>query len=60
MMVAVSSRCRAELYGCLSRRPDALLELVDALLCADGPVGPLVELSLEPGLGRGVGRSMLR
>jgi hypothetical protein len=37
---------RREFYRCLTRRADALFELVDAALCADGPVGSLVELSL--------------
>ncbi len=34
---------REEFYRCLSRRPDALSELTDAVLCADGPVRSLVE-----------------
>jgi hypothetical protein len=34
------------LYSCLTRRADALFELADAVLCADGPVRSLVELSL--------------
>ncbi|MFC3890268.1 hypothetical protein ACFOWZ_02180 [Lentzea rhizosphaerae] len=29
---------RREFYRCLSRRADALFELCDAVLCADGPV----------------------
>jgi DDE superfamily endonuclease len=37
---------RREFYGCLTRRADALFELTDAVLCADGPVRSLVELSL--------------
>ncbi|MFF0630646.1 NF041680 family putative transposase [Streptomyces sp. NPDC004296] len=40
------SRFRCEFYSCLTRRADALFELVDAVLCADGPVRSLVELSL--------------
>lgn len=40
------TRFRQELYQCLSRRADALFELVDAVLCADGPVRSLPELSL--------------
>lgn len=40
------SRFRGEFYSCLSRRSDALFELADAVLCADGPVRSLVELSL--------------
>ncbi|MFC9534505.1 NF041680 family putative transposase [Streptomyces sp. NPDC056975] len=46
---------RAELYACLTHRPDALFELSDALLCADGPVKTLVELSLAPEHRRGHG-----
>jgi DDE superfamily endonuclease len=37
---------RREFYGCLTRRADALFELCDAVLCADGPVRSLPELSL--------------
>ncbi|MFE4690656.1 NF041680 family putative transposase [Streptomyces sp. NPDC056749] len=44
-----------ELYACLTGRRDALFELSDALLCADGPVRTLVELSLEPEHRRGHG-----
>jgi DDE superfamily endonuclease len=33
-------------YECLRRRADALFELTDAVLCSDGPVRSLVELSL--------------
>ncbi|MEV5583015.1 transposase [Streptomyces parvus] len=40
------SRFRGEFYSCLTRRADALFELADAVLCADGPVRSLVELSL--------------
>ncbi|ETA00777.1 hypothetical protein CcI6DRAFT_03810 [Frankia sp. CcI6] len=40
------SRFRYEFYSCLTRRADALFELADAVLCADGPVRSLVELSL--------------
>ncbi|MFF4019296.1 NF041680 family putative transposase [Streptomyces sp. NPDC001843] len=40
------SRFRGEFYSCLARRSDALFELADAVLCADGPVRSLVELSL--------------
>ncbi|WP_413754988.1 transposase [Streptomyces sp. MMBL 11-3] len=46
---------RAEFYACLIRRRDALFELGDALLCADGPVKTLVELSLEVEHQRGHG-----
>jgi hypothetical protein len=40
------SRFRSEFYSCLAKRSDALFELADAVLCADGPVRSLVELSL--------------
>ncbi|MFJ9517594.1 transposase [Kitasatospora sp. NPDC101801] len=44
--LAELSRFREEFYACLARRGDALFELADAVLCADGPVRSLVELSL--------------
>src|SRR5919197_4824339 len=37
---------RQEFYDCLSARADAMFELADAVLCADGPVRSQVELSL--------------
>src|SRR2546421_4233933 len=37
---------RQEFYRCLPARADALFELAEAVLCADGPVRSLVELSL--------------
>src|SRR6266496_983704 len=46
---------RRELYGCLTARADELFELADAVLCADGPVRVLAELSLAPGHCRGHG-----
>jgi hypothetical protein len=36
-------------------RPDALFELTDAVLCADGPVTPLVESALRAEHRRGHG-----
>jgi hypothetical protein len=42
-------------YSCLGRRADALFELSDALLCADGPVASFPHLSLEPEFRRGWG-----
>jgi len=39
---------RDGLYGCLTRWGDALFELVDAGLCAAGPIGSVPSLSLEP------------
>jgi hypothetical protein len=41
------SRFRRELYECLTLRADALFELMDAVLCTDGPVTSLPELSLS-------------
>nr|MCY0980299.1 transposase [Streptomyces tirandamycinicus] len=49
------SRFRGEFYSCLTRRADASFELADAVLCADGPVRPLVELSLVGEYRRGHG-----
>jgi hypothetical protein len=46
---------REEFYRCLSRRADSLFELTDALLCSDGPVRSLVELSLAGEHRRGHG-----
>ena len=46
---------RDELYGCCTARADALFELTDAVLCADGPVRSLPELSLAPVFRRGHG-----
>lgn len=49
------SRFRQGFYDCLSARADALFELTDALLCTDGPVHSLVELSLAAEHRRGHG-----
>jgi hypothetical protein len=49
------SRFRVEFYECLYKRADALFELTDAMLCADGPVKTLVELSLAVEHRRGHG-----
>jgi hypothetical protein len=46
---------RGEFYQCLTARADALFELTDAALCADGPVTSLVELSLVAEHRRGHG-----
>lgn len=46
---------RAELYRCCTRRADALFELCEAMLCADGRVASLVELSLAAVFRRGHG-----
>src|SRR6266496_375286 len=49
------SRFRQEFYRCLPARADALFELAEAVLCADGPVRSLAELSLAPEHRRGHG-----
>jgi hypothetical protein len=49
------SAFREAFYDCLLRRADALFELCDAVLCADGPVGSLVGLSLAVEHRRGHG-----
>jgi hypothetical protein len=46
---------RAGLHGCCTRRADALVDLADALLSAQGPVASLPQLSLEPAHRRGWG-----
>lgn len=48
-------RFRLEFYRCLIGRADALFELTDALLCTDGPVKTLVDLTLAPEHQRGYG-----
>jgi hypothetical protein len=49
------TRFREEFYRCLTARADALFELADAVLCTDGPVRSLVDLSLAPEHQRGHG-----
>jgi Transposase DDE domain len=46
---------RAGLHACCTRRGDALVDLTDALLSAQGPVASLPRLSLEPAHRRGWG-----
>ncbi|MEU7476429.1 transposase [Lentzea sp. NPDC042327] len=55
------SGLRQEFYRCLTRRADALFELADAVLCVDGPVRSVAELSLagEHRRGHGSGRAAL-
>src|SRR3954453_5897453 len=48
-------RFRGEFFRCLGRRADELFELLDALLCAEGPVQSLVGLRLAPEHRRGHG-----
>jgi hypothetical protein len=49
------ARFREVFYGCLTARADAQFELTDAVLCADGPVRSLADLSLAPEHRRGHG-----
>ena len=49
------SAFRQAFYDCLGRRADALFELTDSVLCAEGPVCSLVGLSLAPEHRRGHG-----
>jgi DDE superfamily endonuclease len=51
---AVLAGFRGGLYGCLTRRGDALFSLADAVLCG-GRVTGLARLSLVPEFGRGHG-----
>jgi hypothetical protein len=51
------ARFRQAFYGCLAARADAMFELADAVLCADGPVRSLAELSLVGAHRRGHGSS---
>src|SRR5467141_1593348 len=46
---------RQAFYSCLTARADALFELCDAVLCSDGPVVSLPELSLAVEHRRGHG-----
>jgi hypothetical protein len=52
---AQASRFREDLFDCLTVRGDELFELVDALLCADGPVTSPVDLTLVAEHRRGHG-----
>ena len=49
------ARFREEFYGSLTARADALFELTDAILCADGPVHSLVDLTMVAEHRRGHG-----
>jgi len=49
------SQFRLEFYDALTARADALFDLVDAMLCKDGPVKSLVELCLVAEYRRGHG-----
>ncbi|MFE5870372.1 NF041680 family putative transposase [Streptomyces roseifaciens] len=52
---ATASRFREDLFDSLTARGDELFELVDALLCADGPVRAPVDLTLVAEHRRGHG-----
>ncbi|MFE5948739.1 NF041680 family putative transposase [Streptomyces sp. NPDC056480] len=54
-VLAELSCFRVGLYEAMTRRADALFELVDAVLCAEGPVVSLPELSLQTVHRRGHG-----
>jgi hypothetical protein len=49
------SRFRHEFHACPTARADALFELAEAVLCPDGPVRSLVELTLVAEHRRGHG-----
>lgn len=51
----VLSRFQVAFYDCLYTRADVLFELTDAVLCADGPVTSLPELTLTAEMQRGHG-----
>lgn len=53
--LGVLSRFRTGFYDCLPARADALFDLADAVLCADGPVKTLVDLTLVAEHRRGHG-----
>ncbi len=53
--LAALAAFRRDFHDCLQRRADALFELTDAVLCTDGPVTSLPELSLMPEHQRGHG-----
>lgn len=53
--LGVLARFRQDFYASLYAREDALFELTDALLCAEGPVKTLVELSIAAEHRRGHG-----
>ncbi|MDQ0956345.1 hypothetical protein QFZ66_000223 [Streptomyces sp. B4I13] len=53
--LGVLSHFRVQFYDCLYTRADALFELTDAVLCTDGPVTSLVELTLTAEHRRGHG-----
>ena len=50
-------RFRWQFYSCLRGRADAVFELIDALLCSDGPVRSLVDLGWLRSIGAGTAPS---
>ncbi|WP_199838762.1 hypothetical protein [Streptomyces sp. TN58] len=58
--LGVFSRFCVEFYDCQYARADVLFEHTDAVLCADGPVNTLVELSLTVEHRRGHGAPCMR
>jgi hypothetical protein len=46
--LAVLSRLRVDFHACPTARADELFELADPVLCADGQVKTLAELSADP------------
>ncbi|KUN76613.1 hypothetical protein AQJ64_37240 [Streptomyces griseoruber] len=44
--LGVLSHFRVQFHDCLYTRADALFELTDAVLCSDGPVTSLIDLTL--------------
>jgi hypothetical protein len=53
--IGLLDRFRREFYACLDARADALFEVAEAVVCGQGPVRSLAELSLEPEHRRGHG-----
>lgn len=53
--LAAMRRFRQAVYGCFTRWPDTLFEMIDALLCRSGRLESLPYLTLEPELRRGHG-----
>lgn len=53
--LSVLSGFRDGFHECLDARADTLFELADSVICTDGPVTSLVELSLTPVFRRGHG-----
>ncbi|MYV97467.1 transposase, partial [Streptomyces sp. SID3343] len=52
---AEASHFREDFFACLTARRDELFKLMDALLCADGPVTAPVDLTLPAEHRRGHG-----